>query len=85
MSSHPQPTQSVPPSSQLLQLASGYWISRALGVIIRLNIADLLKDGPKSADDLAATTQTNPKALYRILRMLASVGLSPSPRSSSSL
>src|SRR5262249_40228876 len=35
-------------------------------------IADLLQDGPRTAAQLAAATKTNPKALYRLLRALAS-------------
>jgi SAM-dependent methyltransferase len=41
----------------------------------RLGIADLLKDGPRAADDLAAATGTHAPALRRVLRALASVGV----------
>src|SRR5690606_5625992 len=40
-----------------------------------LGIADLLKDGPRSADDLARATGTHSRSLYRLLRALASVGV----------
>src|SRR5579864_2287284 len=75
MSSQPQPVTAPPPAAQVLQLASGYWLSREVYVAAQLGIADLLKDGAKSATELAATTQTNPDALYRLLRALASVGV----------
>ena len=64
-----------PPASQILQLATGYWLSRAVYVAAQLGIADLLKDGPKSAAELASATQTDSGALYRMLRALASVGV----------
>ena len=38
-------------------------------------IADLLTDGPRSSDELATATETNPGALYRLLRALAAFGL----------
>ncbi len=41
----------------------------------RLRIADLLADGPRSAADLAAATGSNPDALFRLMRGLASLGV----------
>jgi hypothetical protein len=59
----------------MLQIISGFWISRAVYVIAKLGIPDLLQDGPKSAEELASATQTNAPALFRILRALVSVGV----------
>ena len=75
MSPQTEGTAALPPAVQVLQLASGYWLSRAVYVAAQLGIADLVKDGATSATDLAATTQTNAGALYRLLRALASVGV----------
>ena len=44
-------------------------------VAAKLGIADLLKDGPKSSDELAQATGTHGRSLYRLLRALASVGV----------
>jgi hypothetical protein len=44
-------------------------------VAAQLGIADLLKDGSKSNDELAITTGVDAKSLYRLLRALASVGI----------
>src|SRR6516162_4394535 len=60
---------------QLARLLSGYWYTQAISVAARLGIAELLRDGPRSADELAAATRTNPRALYRLLRALASLGI----------
>ncbi len=38
-------------------------------------IADILKEGPKSADDIADATGNNPDAIYRLMRALASIGI----------
>jgi ubiquinone/menaquinone biosynthesis C-methylase UbiE len=62
-------------SSRLSQMIIGYRISQALYVAAKLGIADLLHEGPKSREDLAAAAGVNPDALYRVLRALASVGV----------
>jgi hypothetical protein len=59
----------------LLQMSNGYWVSQMLYAAAKLGIADLLQDGAKHCDDLAATTGTHSGALYRLLRGLASVGV----------
>ena len=59
----------------MLQIISGFWISRAVYVIAKLGIPDLLKSGPKTAEELASATEMHAPSLYRILRALASVGV----------
>lgn len=56
-------------------MITGYWISQAIYAAAKFNIADHLKDGPKSVDELAEATSTNADALYRLLRALASRGI----------
>lgn len=63
------------PQDQVARLASGYWHTQAIYVAAKLGIADLLTTGSKSAEELAAATQTNARALYRLLRALASLGI----------
>ncbi|MCC6947675.1 MAG: methyltransferase [Bradyrhizobiaceae bacterium] len=63
------------PSAELMQLANAFRISRAVHVVAELGIGDLLKDGPRKAEELAAETNTHPRALYRVLRTLAAVGV----------
>ena len=60
---------------QLDQMITGYWISQAIYAAAKFGIADHLKDGPKMVGELAVDTSTNPDALYRLLRALASVGI----------
>src|ERR1035438_1778508 len=60
---------------QLARLVSGYWYTQTIYVATKLGIAELLKDGPKSAQALAQATGTNPRALYRLLRALASISI----------
>ena len=56
-------------------MAFGYVVSRCVYYAAELGIADLLRDGPRSAADLAAETKTDADALYRTLRALASIGM----------
>ena len=63
------------PHQQLDGMITGYWISQAIYAAAKFGIADHLKDGPKSVDQLAEGTSTNSDALYRLLRALASKGI----------
>jgi hypothetical protein len=54
-------------------MVSGYWTSQSLYTAAALGIADHLVNGPRTAEQLAAATKTNAKALYRLLRALASI------------
>ena len=65
----------VSPQVAMLQMISGFWISRAIYIIAKLGIADHLAGGPKTADEIAAATGTHAGAIYRIFRALASVGV----------
>lgn len=63
------------PAAALGPLMTGYWISQSIYVAARLALADRLKAGPQTVEALAAATDTQPDALYRLLRALASVGI----------
>jgi ring-1,2-phenylacetyl-CoA epoxidase subunit PaaD len=62
-------------AADLRRLVNSYQVSQAIHVAAILSIADLLADGPRSSDDLAEATGTNPRALYRLLRALAAFGV----------
>jgi hypothetical protein len=63
------------PAQQLAQMASAYWVSQAIYVAAKLDLAEQLAAGPTSAEQLAAATGTHAPSLYRLLRALASVGV----------
>src|SRR5687767_6005598 len=65
----------LPAPAQMLQVITNFWTSRAIYVIAKLGIADLLKSGPKSAAELAESTGMHAPSLYRLLRALASTGM----------
>ena len=61
--------------AELRWLLQGFRVTQSLYVTARLGIADLLAAGPRGPDDLAAATGTHGRALYRLLRAVASVGV----------
>jgi hypothetical protein len=63
------------PALELRRLVNGFYVSQALCVVATLGIADLLADGPRRSDELAAVTGSDARALYRVLRALAAVGV----------
>jgi hypothetical protein len=56
------------PRDTPLGMTNAFQVSQAIYVAATLGIADLLEDGPKSADELAKTTGTHAPTLYRLLR-----------------
>jgi len=63
------------PALPVFQVAVGYIASASLYAAISLNVADHLGAGPKDVAELARLTGTNEDALFRILRLLSSVGI----------
>ena len=58
-----------------MNLTAGKWVSQAIAVAAELGIADLLKDGTKTAAQIARSANASEDAVYRLLRALGSVGL----------
>jgi hypothetical protein len=67
--------QELPPPMRLMQMLFGLTTSRAIGVASELCIADRIKDGPKSVQELAAQSGVHARSLYRVLRACASIGV----------
>ena len=63
------------PRDAMLTMTNGFRVSQAIHVAATLGIADLLKDGTRTVEELAKTTGTDAPALSRLLRALASVGV----------
>jgi hypothetical protein len=69
------PDRVTPPPFRLLQIGSAFWQSRALYVAVRLGLADELGDAEKTTRAIAEARSLNEDHLYRLMRMLASVGV----------
>ena len=63
------------PRDVLSRMTNAFQVSQAIHVSATLGIADLLGDGPRSADELAEDAGADAPTLYRLLRALASVGV----------
>ena len=70
----PQP-QKPPAHVGVFQLLNGAYVAGVLSCIAQLGIPDLVEHGPKSADELASKIGADPRALYRLMRASASVGV----------
>jgi hypothetical protein len=64
-----------PPAEPLVRLITAFRPARAVQVVAKLGIADLLKNGARDVADLAAATGTDSDALGRLLRCLAGFGV----------
>ena len=65
----------LPPSAAMFTLIMGRWVSHLIYVAAKLEIADRLKHGPSTVEELATAVEVQAPALYRVLRTLASVGV----------
>lgn len=66
----------IPPGIDFYkQMFGGAWITQGISVAAELGIADLLAEGPLTAEELASRTATHSGALYRVLRALAGIGI----------
>jgi hypothetical protein len=69
------PNKVTPPPFRLMQIGSAFWHSRVLYVGTKLGLADEIGNAGKSTSSLADTLQLNENHLYRLMRMLASIGV----------
>ncbi len=67
--------QPLPPDAQLLQVAFAPMVAQALYVAAKLGVADHLAEKPLPITELATRTGSHERALYRVLRSLASAGI----------
>jgi hypothetical protein len=65
----------VTPNATLVQMAMAYARSRVLCAAARLRVADALGEEVRGVDEIAATCGADADALYRLLRALASIGV----------
>lgn len=62
---------SAPASVAMMEMAVGAWLTQALYAAVRLGIADELRGGPLTADEVARRVDADPGAVYRLMRALA--------------
>jgi len=69
------PNKLTPPPFRLVQIGSAFWQSRVLHVAARLDVATVLRDEALAVEEIAARVSAQPDATYRVLRMLAAMGV----------
>ncbi|MGD8796348.1 MAG: methyltransferase [Thiohalophilus sp.] len=69
------PGKLTPPPFRLIQIGSAFWQSRALYVAASLGLADELGESTRSSAELADSLSLDEDHLYRLMRMLASIGI----------
>ena len=65
----------LPPHVKLIQMGRAYIVSRIVYAAAKLDLADHLAFGPKSARELAGVMQAHAPSLHRLMRTLASLGI----------
>jgi hypothetical protein len=63
------------PDQLIRRMMMGFQLTQMVYVAAKLKIADQLAGGPKTAADLAKTTESHEDSLYRLLRALAGYGV----------
>jgi hypothetical protein len=69
------PQQQPPPPAVVMQMIMGRFVSHAIGAAARLDLAEHLASGPKTAEELGKACGAHGPSVYRLLRALASVGV----------
>ena len=59
----------------MFALITGRWVSHLIYVAAKLELAEYLKEGPRTVGELATAANVHVQALFRLLRALASVGV----------
>lgn len=68
-------TDTPPALAGMFRLLNGASVAGAVACLAQLGIPDLLQAGPKSSADLASQIGAHPRALYRLMRATACVGV----------
>lgn len=65
----------LPPHAQVIQMGTAHWLSKLIYTAAKLDLADKLADGPKSAAELAGPMGLHQPSLHRFMRSLAGFGI----------
>lgn len=75
MSESQHHSEGPPPHAVVLQMLNGMWVSQILSAVAQLGVADLIAAGTRSVEHLAEECGADAKALHRLLRAAATIGL----------
>ncbi|MFI6442576.1 methyltransferase [Streptomyces sp. NPDC050759] len=63
------------PADVMFGMISGFWVSRVIHTVAKLEIPDHLAESPATAEALAVKTGMHAPSLYRVLRAAAAAGI----------
>jgi SAM-dependent methyltransferase len=63
------------PAQQAMRLGFGFAVSQCLRAVVELGLPDMMVAGARPVSELAEATGSDPDALYRVMRLLASEGV----------
>src|SRR5215470_2574700 len=75
METNESPRAAAASPDAILNLTTGVWTAQSLWAAACLGVADVVASGPKTREELAASTGTLAGPLYRVLRALAALGV----------
>lgn len=67
--------ENLPPDAVIMQLLFSKMMFFSIAAVAKLGIADHVLEAPRDIEDIARDTATHAPSLYRVLRLLASVGV----------
>src|SRR5262249_49006507 len=62
-------------AERLAVLLEGFQVTQTIAVAAKLQVFDVLRDGPKSAEEIAHAVGAHAPSLFRLLRYLCAVGV----------
>ena len=65
----------IKPALKLWRLIQSHRVTAVIYVAAKLGIAELLRDGPQSLNELAKSTGADKQALIRLLVALSTIGI----------
>src|ERR1700709_1279225 len=68
-------SHALPPHIQLIEMARAFVVSKTVYAAAKLNLADQLASGPKSAAELSVPMRAHTPSLHRLMRALAGLGV----------
>jgi hypothetical protein len=71
----PPGTMEKPATQEVQDLMTARWVADMIGVAARLELADFINAGAKTAEEIAKAKGLHTNSLYRLLRGLASYGI----------
>jgi len=71
----PATKQQHPPATLLKEAIMGFRTTQLISVAAKMNLAEYLKDGPKTTEQLAESVNAHPGSLARLLRALSDIGI----------